>query len=580
LFKGGSRLSRLRGCDFESREIMRSAPLGLIALVLFLPAQTSRAGLLDQFRSWQSHLTSQTAETAFQARRFQEAAVAARRAIQLDRNNRQAIDILAKLSAVVSPENEVRWRQRLVELDPDSSDALFDLVQAAIDARQIQTGLDALGKVPSKDRHLRFYRLAAGLALVAEDQAQALELYRKGLNEPGADKADRFNVAALDLTIGDSTRAAAAEKELVTLSTDPELAVKCHRLLASHSITVKDFASARPHVDYLLGVERVDFQDVVMALDLFSFVDRAKFDQLLANCFTRFQKEALPASQIVRWLNAKGLLDEAKASPGKVAAAVAMDPVFRTAYADTLTQLKDWKALQEWTSGRDWGPDDYLRVAYQLQARRELKSITVSEIQVGWDQALAKTQQRADWIAALYSLAVEWEWRPEAEKALWAAANGQAHQMEALRALWKTYHQEKNTRGLFRVANRMLELRGADKAIKNNVVMLGSLLGIDNSLFRQWAKENWEDDHGAHPEFATTYAYMLFQNGKMDDAIGVLSKLSADALNNPSDALYAGVIRATAGDRQDARRLLEIASSGDLLPEEQKLLSQSRSKIE
>jgi hypothetical protein len=142
------------------------------------------------------------------------------------------------------------------------------------------------------------------------------------------------------------------------------------------------------------------------------------------------------------------------------------------------------------------------------------------------------------------------------------------------------YHEEKNTRGLFRVANRMVELRSADKTIRNNVVMLGSLLGIDNYLFRQWAKENWEDDKGAHPQFATTYAYVLFQHGRIDDAIAVLSKLSTDALNNPSDALYAGIIRATAGDRQDAKRLLDIASGGNLLPEEQKLLSQNRSNVE
>ena len=560
--------------------MIRSASFCLIVFALSYTAQTSQAGLLDQFRSWQSHLTSEAAEKAYQSKRLQEAAVAARRAIQLDRNNRQAIDLLAKLSAAISPENEVRWRQRLVELEPGSSSALFDLAQAAIDASQVQTGLDALRKVPANDRHLRFYRLAAGLALVANDQRSAADLYRQALSENGAGNSDRFNVAALDLVSGDPAQVAAAQKELVTLSSDPELATTCHRLLASHFITVKDFASARPHIDYLLGLAQVDFQDVTMALDLFSFVDRPKFEQLLANCFTRFQNEALPASQVVRWLNAKGLLDEAKASPGKVTQAVAASPVFRSAYADTLTQLKDWNDLQDWTSGREWGPDDYLRVAYQLRAKRELNNVTGTEFQLGWDQALAKTQQQVEKIAALHSLAVEWGWNGEAEKALWAAASGQARQMEALRALWKMYQQEKNTRGLFRVANRMLELRGGNKTIKNNVVMLGSLLGIDNNLFRQWAKENWEDDHGAHPEFTTTYAYVLFRLGKVDDAIAVLSKMGKDALNNPSDALYAGIIQAAAGDRQNAKQLLDIASRGNLLPEEQTLLSQNRSKVE
>lgn len=558
---------------------MRSALLGSIVLT-FMFAQTSRAGLLEQFRSWQSHLASEAAARDFESKKMAEAAVAARRAIQLDRNNKQAIDILAKLSAAVSPDNEVRWRQRLVELDPGSSNALLDLVQAAIDARQVQTGAKALVKIPETDRHLRFYRLAAGLSLVAGDQRQAAELFRQAATEKSAEKADQFNVAALDLGSRDLERSAAAQKELATLSSDPELAVKCHRLLASHFITSKDFNSARPHIDYLLGVERVDFQDVIMALDFFSFVDRAKFDQLLMNCFVRFQNEALPASQIVRWLNAKGLLEEAKGSPGKVSPGVAADPVFRAAYADTLTDLKDWNALRDWTTGHDWGPDEYLRIAYQLRARRELNNIMPSEFQIGWDQALAKTQAQAEYLSVLHGLAVTWGWDAEAEKALWAAANGQTHQMEALHALWKMYQEKKNTRGLFRVANRMLELKSTDKVIKNNVVMLGSLLGLDNNLFREWAKQNWEDDNGAHPEFATTYAYVLFQRGKTDDAVAVLSKMRADALSKPSDALYAGIIRATTGDREDAKRLLDIASGGDLLPEEQRLLSQNRPKVE
>jgi tetratricopeptide (TPR) repeat protein len=559
--------------------MMRSAALGFIVLILVF-AQTSRAGLLDQFRSWQSHMASETAVKNFESKKMAEAAVSARRAIQLDHNNKQAIDILAKLSAAVSPDNEVRWRQRLVELEPGSSDALLDLVQAAIDARQVDTGAKALAKIPENDRHLRFYRLAAGLSLVAGDQRQAAELYRQAATEKGAERADQFNVAALDLGAADSARSGAAEKALASLASDPELAVKCHRLLASHFITIKDFGSARPHIDYLLGVDQVDFQDVIMALDFFSFVDRTKFDQLLTNCFVRFQNEALPASQIVRWLNAKGFLAEAKTSPGKVTPRVTADPVFRAAYADTLTDLKDWNALQEWTTGHDWGPDEYLRIAYQLRARRELNNIMLSEFQLGWDQALARTQQQAECVSVLHSLATVWGWDAEAEKALWAGANGQTHQMDALRALWTMYQQKKNTRGLFRVANRMLELRSADKVIKNNVVMLGSLLGIDNNLFREWAKQNWEEDQGAHPEFATTYAYVLFQRGKIDDAAAVLSKMNADALNKPSDALYAGIIRATTGDREDAKRLFDIASGGDLLPEEQRLLSQNRSKVQ
>jgi hypothetical protein len=130
------------------------------------------------------------------------------------------------------------------------------------------------------------------------------------------------------------------------------------------------------------------------------------------------------------------------------------------------------------------------------------------------------------------------------------------------------------------VANRLLELDFNDRTVKNNVVMLGSLLGIKNRAFLDWARENWESDRDKHPQFGTTYAFTLFQKGDLDDATRVLAQINTDVLNNPGDALYAGIIKAALGQRDDARKLLEVASRGELLPEEKELLTKSRSSLE
>ncbi|MBV9490380.1 MAG: hypothetical protein JO069_11760 [Verrucomicrobia bacterium] len=551
------------------------------AWLLFCPGVPAKAGLLTQFREWQAQQSARSATQALKEQKLDEALVAARRALQLDPRNTDALEVMAQISGKDVPAEEVKWRQRLTQLTPQSADAWLSLAQAALNAKQYQTANDALGRVPEQNRALRFYRIAASLALAVNNRPEAIGFFHQAVSQPGSTNADRFNPAALELFSGIPDRVAAAKAELAALSADPDLAEKCHRLLASFAVSTGDLAGATPHVDYLLGRPQVQFEDVLIALDLFLQNDRARFDQLLHNCLVRFKDEPLPASQIVRWLSAKNLLSEAQASVRTVTPHTANDPVFKVAFADTFVRQRDWAGLQDYTKDANWGVNDYLRAAYNLEARRELGLATTSEALNGWQECLAKTEQQAERIAALFHLAMGWGWRNEAESALWAAADASADRREALGALWRWYEKDKNTGGLFRVANRMLELNIDESMARNNVVMLGSLLGIKNGAFRDWAQANWENDSGKHPQFGTTYAFALFQAGDLEGATRVLNQIDRGFLiNNPDDALYAGIIRAATGDRAEAKRLLEIASRADLLPEEKTLLARGRLSVE
>ncbi len=561
----------------------RWLPQGVLVLALVLLGALDRpalAGPLETYRAWQSQRSTNAAQKAFAAKRYDEAVVAARRAIQLNPANREAIELMADVSLLVSPAEAVKWRTRITSLHPHDPDAWVALAETATSARQFRQADDALRRVPEEARGLRFDRAAAGLALAVNNRPQAIDYFRRAIARPEATAADRFNLSALELVSGDPVRASIARESLEAFCADPDLAEKAHRLLASDGISAGAFARARPHVEALLARPQVQFEDVLIALDLFLQSDRPRFDDLLKNCFERFHGETLPASQLVRWLTAKGLLAEARASASRVSAEVLGNPTFQAALTAVALEQKDWAGLLAEVKDADWRWDEYLRIAYELKARRELGTMSASEGADAWRASLARAEQTSEKLAALYHLAMTWGWRPEAEAALWAAADATSDRRQALEALWRWYDQERNTGGLFRVANRLLELDFNDRGARNNVVVLGALLGINNGAFREWAKENWEKDRGVHPQFGTTYAFTLFRDGDLDNAVRVLNTLDPRALQNASDALYAGIIRAAAGDRSDAQRLLATAERGNLLPEERNLLVQSRSTLQ
>ncbi|MBV8970629.1 MAG: hypothetical protein JO331_16445, partial [Verrucomicrobia bacterium] len=520
------------------------------------------------------------AEKALEAKKYEEAILGAKRALQLDGNNVKAVSIMAQIAKHASPADALRWEQKLAELQP-SSNTWLDVAETAVAARDVKTGWDALSKVADADKNLRYYRAAAGLSMLKNDRKGAIEAYQKALQQPGADARDRYNLAALNLTSGDETSVNAALSELEKLCVEPETSLQANRTLATYYTGAKRYDLASPHVQFLLSLSKVDLQDVLTALDFFSAVAPPRYGELLRSCVERFKGEPRPIAELISWLNAHAKYNDAKTIPGQVAENVSKDPLYRAAICQTYLNLRDWKTLQSLTDDGDWAANDYLRIAFNLKARREQNAIADSEVDEQWKIALAKAQSYPNALIVLYRLATGWNWKPLAENALWAAAGNPSVQKDALLNLWKLYGSEKNSSGLFRVANRLVEIDSSDAGAKINAVILGALLGVDNKTYREWAQANWEQYKDKHPEYGTTYAYILYQQGKVDEAQAVLMQMKQADFENPSDALYAGIIKQAAGEKDEAQRLLSIAEKGkgDLLPEEKGLLERAEATL-
>ena len=82
-----------------------------------------------------------------------------------------------------------------------------------------------------------------------------------------------------------------------------------------------------------------------------------------------------------------------------------------------------------------------------------------------------------------------------------------------------------------------------------------------------------------HAVIASTYAFALHLRGNTPEALSVLQKLKPEALEDPSVALYYGVMLSASGQPDQARKYLGLAQPTKLLPEEKHLLEVARKTL-
>ncbi|HTL72056.1 MAG TPA: hypothetical protein VL863_02040, partial [bacterium] len=112
-------------------------------------------------------------------------------------------------------------------------------------------------------------------------------------------------------------------------------------------------------------------------------------------------------------------------------------------------------------------------------------------------------------------------------------------------------------------------------ALKNNLAATALLLHTNLTQACQWAAEIYRQ-RPAEPVIVSTYAFALHEQGHDAEGMAALQKLSSAQLEQPSVALYYGVLLAATGDKAKARPFLALAEKGgQLLPEEKRLLTEA-----
>ena len=95
----------------------------------------------------------------------------------------------------------------------------------------------------------------------------------------------------------------------------------------------------------------------------------------------------------------------------------------------------------------------------------------------------------------------------------------------------------------------------------------------------RWAAENYAQAPN-DPPVVSTYAYALHLQGRDQAGLAAMQKLPTATLEEPSVALYYGVLLSATGKGNEAAPYLKIAQTqGRLLPEEKQLLATTRNEL-
>jgi predicted Zn-dependent protease len=160
----------------------------------------------------------------------------------------------------------------------------------------------------------------------------------------------------------------------------------------------------------------------------------------------------------------------------------------------------------------------------------------------------------------------------EQEDLLWRILREYPDARWAQAGLEQLYFKAGNTAGLYQLYLKQQPYYPTNDLLRNNLAAAALLLKTNLPQARQWASEVYARNTN-NPVVVATFAYSLHLQGRDQEGIAAFRKLKPEQLDDPSAALYYGLLLSATGKPDEAAPYLEIARTrGQLLPEERQLL--------
>jgi len=545
----------------------------LIVLGLVLVAAYNYS--IPHYRRYLERQYARQAEQFMMKGDMARAYLRARQAAQLNPQNVTACRVNADLADWANSPFAVYWRRRTALLAPTVTNRLA-LASTALRAEPFPypTAANTLEEIEPEFRQTASYHMVAGaLAIKLNSLSEAERHYAEALKLQPDNPVTRMSLAVVHLQSKDPQIVADSRITLELLNADGKLGMLPLRSLVAESAVARDFARAERLSNQLLTNAQASFSDRMVHLSILHASKGTNFRSFLKETQEKASQQPVYIGELAAWLNQRGFASDALTWLQGLPRQVAGQGLVPVVLADSYIALRKWNELVTYLEAERWIGQDHIRMALLAFALRNQSGKQDSGS--AWNRAVRLAADAPTALNTLAQLALSWGWMTEAEQVLWHAADKFPSQAWPLTSLQRVYTARRDTTGLRRLCQTLMEKDPKDKFARNNFAMLSLLTGKDLPTAQRIAAELHTADPGS-PVFASTYAFSLHLQGKTKEGLEVLRALKAEELANPAVAVYYGILLSAAGEVQTSRDYLGKSDKAFLLPEELALVTSAR----
>lgn len=488
-----------------------------------------------------------------------------------DPRNLDAVLMMAELAEASNSPQTLVWRKRVVQIAPESFRYRVDWIKAALKMGEVALAAEGLATVDEAGRRTAvFHHLAASIAIAWNHVSEAEQHAAYALKLEPDNDGYKFNLALIWMQAEDEARHSKGREMMLALSDHSEFRYRALRAIISESVEQRNWKEATKHSWALQSEPQSTLDDRLNHLDLLDRVKDSKLGEFLASVQIMVVKSPDAVLTTGMWMVQHARAREALEWVATLPPEERLTPPLRVLEAESYAALNDWKGLANYLDLTDWKTFEYLRQAYLARmARAENREEAFEE---HWDAATHGATGNTRALTLLNRLAREWNWSKQSDDLLWDVAAGTFNNRWALEALYQRYEKAGDTRSLYQVVLRMLEIKPNDMVSRNNFALLSMLLGVRVEQAHAICRELFTADP-ENPIILSTYAYSLLLQGKSQAAVNVFKALPEERLTEPSVAAYYGIVLAANGEKEGARKYAQLARKASLLPEERALLN-------
>lgn len=546
----------------------------VIILVLLAVIAGAAIGGRKAYRHWKSERAITQARATLAKGEIDATLLWLRQALSANGNHVEAIRMMGDFAEQVGSPTAVAWRRRLLDVEPGPVTNRFMLARAAVAQKDYLTAMKALAEVDGPNqRAAEYHRLFAAVALGTSSFQTAQVHFEEVLKlEPG-NPVPAVQLGMLLIQRPEPASAARGLNMLEGLRTNPVVRLEALRHLSFDAFRHTNHARALKLADELVQHPDATQADQVLHLNLLVATQSPSLETALARYREQARTNAQHAFQIGRWMLGSQGSARALAWLQSLPPAVSTNFPVSMVMADAQLGLTNWAGLQRVVQDKRWGEMDYLRLMYFARALREQDFAAAAKSE--WSKVVQEIAGRLERLEAVQVISANWGWNQETEEVLWLIVNRFPGQKRYFATLADRLFAQGKSRSLLTLYTMRAKLEPNDFTVKNNLAALALLLNSDQHQPHALAKAVYEHQND-NPFFAATYAYSLHLQKKNAESLAVMRGLKPEDRERPAIAGYYGLILAASGDKSGAKKYLDIARNGKMLPEEEELFQRAR----